>query len=199
MIINDILRDIELPKRESLGNIIIGLADKCGLTNESGIYDVLGNVFNDESKHDIYTNIGELTVAAARINVGSGNNNHTLINTYPFGFQSDSYPNFFGICVGKQYTFDSLLKEIQRHAKETQHRWPEMKKFSLIVTDKWDGSLFAANELDFWKYSLLDNRLFIFILVTNYGVEIIPLYAMNFRDIDDIRRNNPWIINELQR
>ena len=87
------------------------------------------------------------------------------LNTFPFGKPSrETYPEFVGVCKGER-TIRSVLD-----------------KTILILTDKWDDPLFRKNYAGtFINYAYKYNILFMFLLVTDFGVSRIPFLSWDRR------------------
>lgn len=112
------------------------------------------------------------------------------INTYPFGKTTEqTFPEFLGICSGGA-KLDGALGAARGHCEKARKSLPkDLPKAVMIFTDKWDWPTFHRKfELPFLRYALEDNVLFIFLLVTDYGVSRIPFLVRNHRELDDLRR-----------
>ena len=65
-----------------------------------------------------------------------------------------------------------------------------------VLTDKWDVSVFQKYEWDFLNSALMDKVQYIFLLVTDYGITVIPFLPQGFRFngyiIDDSEDSDLW-------
>ncbi len=112
------------------------------------------------------------------------------INTYPFGEPTEQvFPEFLGICSGDA-KLDGVLRAARVHCERVRQSLPkDLPKTVMVFTDKWDWPTFHRKfEFPFLRYALENNVLFIFLLVTDYGVSRIPFLARNHRELDGIRR-----------
>lgn len=103
------------------------------------------------------------------------------VNTYPFGIKTtDVFPEFVGICAD-DLNLRSALKAIKVQCdKMCQMLSSNQEKTIVLLTDKWDGPVFKKQfELSFLNYALNYNVLFVFLLVTDYGISRIPFLAQN--------------------
>ena len=115
---------------------------------------------------------------------GTGEGN---INTYPFGRPTRKiYPEFVGICRGKT-TLKSVLNKAEDHCEKMIHVYPRhVDKTIMLLTDKWDDSLFKSDYAGtFINYANRENIVFIFLLVTDFGVSRIPFLTWNRRRLLD--------------
>jgi hypothetical protein len=131
-------------------------------------------------------------IAAADQGWEASGSGQFAINTFPFGAKTtDVFSEFLGVCTGKT-TLRSTLNAVKKYCRNIQKVLPRNdEKTVVVLTDKWDGPLFHANyELDFLRCALEGNVLFIFLLVTDYGVTRIPFLAKNRKDLRDLRQMN---------
>ena len=111
------------------------------------------------------------------------------INTFPFDEPTTRvFPEFLGVCAGKT-KLNSALMAIKRYGEKARKNLPQdQPKTVILFTDKWDGPMFKKDfELAFLRYALENSILFIFLLVTDYGVSRIPFLARNHRDLAYLR------------
>lgn len=113
----------------------------------------------------------------AGLNCGpQGADKSSALNTFPFGEQTNElYPNYIGIAT-RSSTLTKVLDDAEQHCwKLSRMNKPFDEKTVIILTDKWDIDRFRRYyERDFMRYAMRDNVLFIFLLVTDYGVSTIP-------------------------
>lgn len=115
---------------------------------------------------------------------GTGKGN---INTYPFGRPTrEIHPEFVGICKGKT-TLKSVLNKAEDQCEKMIRRYPRhVDKTIMILTDKWDAPLFKSDYAGtFINYANRENIVFIFLLVTDFGVKRIPFLTWNRRKLLD--------------
>lgn len=112
------------------------------------------------------------------------------INTYPFGEPTEQvFPEFLGICSGDTRLI-TVLNAARDHCERTRKSLPkDLPKAVMICTDKWDWPKFHQKfELPFLRYALEDDVMFIFLLVTDYGVSRIPFCGKNHAELARLRR-----------
>lgn len=112
------------------------------------------------------------------------------INTFPFGARTaDVFPEFVGACVGET-TMLQALNAIDCYCKLAAENFPsDDLKTVILLTDKWENSRFQRDfEFCFLNYALQQNILFVFLLVTDYGVTRIPFLAANELELQELRR-----------
>ena len=105
------------------------------------------------------------------------------LNTYPFGKPSRKiYPEFVGVCKGER-TIRSVLDKAENQCENMIKAIPyHVHKTILILTDKWDDPLFRTNYAGtFINYAYKYNILFMFLLVTDFGVSRIPFLSWDRR------------------
>ena len=105
------------------------------------------------------------------------------LNTYPFGKPSRKiYPEFVGVCKGER-TIRSVLDKAENQCENMIKAIPyHVHKTILILTDKWDDPLFRKNYAGtFINYAYKYNILFMFLLVTDFGVSRIPFLSWDRR------------------
>ena len=105
------------------------------------------------------------------------------LNTYPFGKPSRKiYPEFVGVCKGER-TIRSVLDKVENQCENMIKAIPyHVHKTILILTDKWDDPLFRTNYAGtFINYAYKYNILFMFLLVTDFGVSRIPFLSWDRR------------------
>lgn len=120
------------------------------------------------------------------------------INTYPFGEPTEqTFPEFLGICSGDT-ALDEVLGVARDHCEKARQCLPkDLPKTVMIFTDKWDWPMFHQKfELPFLRYALEDNVLFIFLLVTDYGVSRIPFCGKNHAELERLRENGYGVESE---
>lgn len=113
------------------------------------------------------------------------------VNTDPFGVQTgNTFPEFIGVCAGDR-TLVNALKAVMQYCKKAKKEIPQLAKTVIFLTDRWDAGKFRRRfELPFLHYALRYNVLFVFLLVTDYGVTRIPFLARNHYELEDIRQKN---------
>ena len=105
------------------------------------------------------------------------------LNTFPFGRPSrEIYPEFMGVCKGTR-TIRSVLEKAEEQCELMIQKFPyHVHKTILILTDKWDDPLFRRNYAGtFINYAYKYNILFMFLLVTDFGVSRIPFLSWDRR------------------
>ena len=105
------------------------------------------------------------------------------LNTFPFGKPSrETYPEFVGVCKGER-TIRSVLDKAEIQCENMIKAYPyHVHKTILILTDKWDDPLFRKNYAGtFINYAYKYNILFMFLLVTDFGVSRIPFLSWDRR------------------
>jgi len=108
---------------------------------------------------------------------------HGNLNTFPFGKPSrEIYPEFVGVCKGER-TIRSVLDKAENQCENMIKAIPyHVHKTILILTDKWDDPLFRKNYAGtFINYAYQYNVLFMFLLVTDFGVSRIPFLSWDRR------------------
>ena len=109
------------------------------------------------------------------------------LNTYPFGVPSGLYPDFLGVCVGKT-RLQTVLAKAEDHCERAIIKYPNEEKTVIIVTDKWDNSMFRKDFAGtFINFACQNNIVFIILLITDFGISKIPFLPIN-RNI--LKRNN---------
>ena len=107
------------------------------------------------------------------------------LNTFPFGRPSrEIYPEFMGVCKGTR-TIRSVLEKAEEQCELMIQKFPyHVHKTILILTDKWDDPLFRKNYAGtFINYAYKYNILFMFLLVTDFGVSRIPFLSWDRRNM----------------
>ncbi|MCR5591627.1 MAG: hypothetical protein K6F73_08840 [Lachnospiraceae bacterium] len=108
-----------------------------------------------------------------------------MINTFPFGEYTDEiYPEFLGICAGKNPLKQVLAKAV-RHAEKALKKYGEA--CVTILTDKWDPASFAMYETRFLATAMSGKVTVCIFLVTDYGMTHIPF--LSDRRVDFLKRN----------
>jgi len=110
-----------------------------------------------------------------------------IINTYPFGRPTrEIYPEFVAICKGKT-TIKNVLNKAEDQCEKMIRRYPRhVDKTVMILTDKWDDSLFKSDYAGtFINYANRENIVFIFLLITDFGMSRIPFLTWNRRRLLD--------------
>ena len=105
------------------------------------------------------------------------------LNTFPFGRPSrEIFPEFMGVCKGTR-TIRSVLEKAEEQCELMIQKFPyHVHKTILILTDKWDDPLFRKNYAGtFINYAYKYNILFMFLLVTDFGVSRIPFLSWDRR------------------
>lgn len=149
-----------------------------------------------EEDENIFMPYTERLAAAAKGAVDSMFN-QVSINTYPFGTPTkDVFSEFLGICVGET-KLQQALEAVRRYCENTKKLPSQDEKTVVLLTDKWDGTIFREKfELGFLHYALENNILFIFLLVTDYGIIRIPFFARNRADLNELQERNYYIEKE---
>ena len=93
---------------------------------------------------------------------------------------SDTKPVFLGVCFGK-YDIKRVLDKSEEHCEKMIMAFPDWDdKTILIFTDKWNDFLFQKEyAATFIRYANKHNVLFLFLLVTDFGVSKIPFLTLN--------------------
>ena len=110
------------------------------------------------------------------------------LNTFPFGRPSrEIYPEFMGVCKGTR-TIRSVLEKAEEQCELMIQKFPyHVHKTILILTDKWDDPLFRKNYAGtFINYAYKYNILFMFLLVTDFGVSRIPFLSWDRRKYENL-------------
>ena len=135
--------------------------------------DILG-IFNSELDGNYSERLDGLSAHLAKNGSLRGN-----LNTFPFGKPSrETYPEFVGVCKGER-TIRSVLDKAEIQCENMIKAYPyHVHKTILILTDKWDDPLFRKNYAGtFINYAYKYNILFMFLLVTDFGVSRIPFLS----------------------
>ena len=106
-------------------------------------------------------------------------------NSYPFGVKpAPTLPEYIGVCEGKT-TFKSIMDDVTRQCEAVKRDLNEDdNKIILVFTDKWNTPEFRKRyAVPFINYAHKYNILFMFMLVTDFGVRDIPFLSWN-HDID---------------
>ena len=98
------------------------------------------------------------------------------------------------ICKGQQ-KLPGFLRGILRESRNMINDSHGEKQVT-VLTDKWDVSVFQKYEWDFLNSALMDKVQYIFLLVTDYGITVIPFLPQGFRFngyiIDDSEDSDLW-------
>ena len=97
------------------------------------------------------------------------------LNTFPFGKPTrEIYPDFVGICKGER-SIRSVLDKAEDQCEKMIKAFPyHVHKTILILTDKWNDPVFRMNYAGtFINYANRYNIVFMFLLVTDFGVSYI--------------------------
>ncbi len=114
------------------------------------------------------------------------------VNTYPFGRPTkEIFPEFVGVCSGKERS-EAVLTKARQHCKKMEGCFPaDQQKSVIILTDKWNDAVFREKyEREFLRYSLQQNVLFVFLLVTDHGVARIPFLAENWYELGELQKRD---------
>lgn len=120
------------------------------------------------------------------------------VNTFPFGARTpDVFSEFIGICSGET-TILHALNAVMSYCESVQGSLPpDDEKTVTLLSDKWDGPRFQHDfEFPFLNFALTQNILFVFLLVTDYGVTRIPFLARNHMELQRIRTKQYTIETE---
>lgn len=120
------------------------------------------------------------------------------VNTFPFGARTpDVFSEFIGICSGET-TVLHALNAVMSYCESVQGSLPpDDEKTVILLSDKWDGPRFQHDfEFPFLNFALTQNILFVFLLVTDYGVTRIPFLARNHMELQRIRTKQYTIETE---
>ena len=107
------------------------------------------------------------------------------LNTFPFGKSTrEVYPDFVGICKGER-SIRSVLDKAEDQCEKMIKAFPyHVHKTILILTDKWNDPVFRMNYAGtFINYANRYNIVFMFLLVTDFGVSRIPFLSWDRRKI----------------
>ena len=110
------------------------------------------------------------------------------VNVFPLAAsEGEVYPDYIGFTCGSKAHQSTVLESAEAYCwKACKALGPDVEKTVLIITDMWRDMTFRAEfEQDFLRYALQSNVLFLFVMVTQYGVQPIPFL--------------PWDRNELRR
>jgi hypothetical protein len=156
-----------------------------------GTESVIGQIFS-QRETDAGKGTGGYTerIAAAGQGWAASSGGQFSINTFPFGEKTTGvFPEFLGVCADKT-TLNATLNGVKGYCEQVRKSLPlDDEKTVVLLTDKWDGPLFHKKyEMDFLRYSLNNNILFIFLLVTDYGVSRIPFLCKNRKELIDLIR-----------
>lgn len=119
------------------------------------------------------------------------------INTYPFGTPTkDIFPEFIGICAGSE-RLSRVLDQAVRQCRQMQKKFSwDTPKSVIILTDKWNDPIFQDKyERTFIRFALDTNVMFVFLLVTAYGIVRIPFLAQTRKDLKQLQCRHYWIEN----
>lgn len=184
----DILRGI-YDRDKEIPNGLLQIERDQSVDIPNGVKGVIGQIFSQPENAAGNSAGGYLDrIAAAGQGWVAPGGGQFSINTYPFGEKSARvFPEFLGVCAGGA-TINSTLNEVKRYCERAQKVLPlEDEKTVVLLTDKWDGPMFHKKyELDFLRYSLENNVLFIFLLVTDYGISRIPFLCRNRAELDSL-------------
>lgn len=110
------------------------------------------------------------------------------VNTDPFGVSTNSiFQKFVGVCAGRR-SLSKALSAVEAYCEKSSRSYGQQPKTAILLTDKWDWSQFQKGfELPFLRYSLEYNVLFVFLLVTDYGVSRIPFLGGNHAELARLR------------
>ena len=113
-------------------------------------------------------------------------------NTYPFGVPGILQPRLLAVCRGKM-TLRGFLEEVLARSKRMLQTFPNEKKTVIILTDKWDATIFRKYEKIFLNYALQYEVCYIILLVTDYGITDIPFLP---RDNEVLNKMKGCIIED---
>ena len=105
------------------------------------------------------------------------------LNTFPFGKPTRHiYPDFVGVCRGDR-SIRSVLDKAEDQCEKMIDAYSDyVPKTILILTDKWDDPLFRKNYAGtFVNFAYRYNIVFVFLLVTDFGVSRIPFLPWDRR------------------
>jgi len=110
-----------------------------------------------------------------------------IYNTYPVGIPTDEiFCDFLGIC-SEEDALLPVLNAADKFCKKAMAKHPSDDKTVLILTDKWDDYAFRRKyAMKFVKLALDHNIVFVFLLVTDYGVVRIPYLPSDRRALRNI-------------
>ena len=112
-------------------------------------------------------------------------------NTYPFGAPSDLFPRFLAVCRGKD-GFDDVFHAISTQSHEMAEKFPNKDKTAVLLTDKWDGSIFKKYRREFLDYAWQHRIWYIFILATDHAYTQIPFLSNSRDSFNGLYINTVW-------
>lgn len=121
-----------------------------------------------------------------------------MVNTFPFGTPTDQiYPEFVGVCKGDD-SIESVLNAASKHCDRTLRQLdPDVSKTVIVVTDKWKEPAFREKYARvFLRHSLVQNVLFVFLLITDDGVSQIPFSPRSRNEINSLHRRG-YTVDQL--
>lgn len=127
-----------------------------------------------------------------------------MINTYPFGIPTNHiYPVFLGVCAGDTSLGDVFVRAKKYCEGAGKILSPDQRKIVVIITEKWDTSLFRRSfDMLFRYYALEHNVQFLFLLFTDYGLVDIPFLACNDSELTLLREQYygvHWNVREAKK
>lgn len=145
----------------------------------------LGTLITDASMvcSNVLHRILDNTADRGKSALGLSNKNGTYsgaglpVTTFPFGSSSGKlYPDYVGIACTQGTTLRKVLDNVEQFCRDVEtHFDPSVDKTVLVLTDKWDDTLFDREYKQiFLRYAMEDNILFLFVLVTDFGMTPIP-------------------------
>lgn len=192
---NDIVRD----RYEKDGSLFDGLVEELRQAVPSAGYEyaiwILRGGLDPRSKTEFRT-YPERIEAAGRSGVPEYG--VARVNTFPFGMPTkEVYPEFVGICAGSE-RINRVFDQAVRQCRQTRKKYsPDIPKSVIILTDKWNDPLFQDQyERTFIRFALENRVMFVFLLVTAYGITRIPFLAKDRGELDRLREARPWVEND---
>lgn len=112
-------------------------------------------------------------------------NGDPYVNSFPYGPKTQTVcHDYIGIAIGGT-SMRKVLDSTERHCWDMErHLEDKDDRTVVILTDKWDQVRFQREyEKVFLRYALRDHVLFVFLLVTDYGVSRIPFLPWDRREL----------------
>ena len=129
-------------------------------------------IFRSEFKENYYVRLSMLEHYLKETEYDKKNK----INIYPCSKNKKTVaPEFLGLCYGKT-TLRNILNRVEDQCEKMIRNYTtKQNKTILILTDKWDTQMFKAEyAATFLNYAHTHKILFMFLLVSEFGVSQIP-------------------------
>ncbi len=137
---------------------------------------VLGDILAGDNHKTPLQNLDE--VIKTKQGTGTLSEGHSWYNTYPFGTPTHKppFPRFLAVCNGGR-RLKTVLDRVKLQSERMAAHYggqENVEKTVIVLTDKWNHSLFKMYEEDFLNHALQDGIWYIFLFVTDYGCTQIP-------------------------